>query len=237
MSYNVLVDVSVIKETTDWLVLNKPAGVVVNRSQTIREATIQDWLYDQYGKQWKEAGYFADETFANRLGVAHRLDRETSGCLLVAKNPETLQEFLRQFKEREIEKEYVAMVRGVMPSRVGRIEVPLARHVRERHKFTANSEGREAVTDFTVEKVEERNGKTYSWLRLRPKTGRTHQIRVHLQYLHHPVVGDLTYGGREAREERDWCGPRHLLHAEKISFVVDGKKHTIASPLPFKHGN
>lgn len=198
-------DLPVLFEDEVLLVIDKPAGMVVDRSETTRES-----------------------------GFVHRLDKETSGCLVIAKNPAAFGELQRQFKERTVEKEYTALVHGIVKPSEGTIRVPLARSKTDRRRFTVSAGGRGAETAYHVAHVYVREGKPYSFLTVRPKTGRTHQIRVHLRYIGHPIVADQTYGGgKRAVEDRAWC-PRMFLHARKISFIHPVKKTTLTveSSLP-----
>ena len=121
----------------------------------------------------------------------HRLDKDTSGLLMVAKTDEAQASLMRQFGARTIDKEYVALVRGAAPAPRGRIEAPVGRHPRDRQRMAVVADGREAVTEY--EQLGAAGG--YTLLSLRPKTGRTHQLRAHLAYLGLPIAGDLRYGG------------------------------------------
>lgn len=172
--------------------------------------------------------------FLQRAGIVHRLDKETSGCLVIAKNSYAFAGLQKQFKDRRVNKEYVALVHGRVSPQDGTICVPLARSRMDRQRFVVSAGGRNAETAYRVERIHHRGSEPYSFLTIWPKTGRTHQIRVHLAYFGHPLVSDPTYGGRNrSSEDRMWC-PRMFLHAAKISFIHPVKKTmmTVKSPVP-----
>lgn len=210
------------------LALNKPSGWITNSATTTKsQPVVQDWLAKNFNFATAKAKEF-------RSGVVHRLDKETSGILLVAKTPKAFTSLQKQFKERSIEKKYLALAHGRVEPDTGEIKAPVGRLPWRRDRFGVLPGGREAVTKYrTVENYEAESGQ-YTLLELAPKTGRTHQIRIHLKYLGHPVVADTFYAGRKtARADRKWCS-RLFLHAAQISFThpVTGKKKTLASKLP-----
>lgn len=190
------------------LVLEKPAGMVVNRAETTKERTIQDWL-ENYLK-------IKDRGIGDRAGIIHRLDKETSGVLAVAKTQKAFENLQSQFKQRKVNKKYLALAHGKVEPREGIIEAPISRSPFNRKKFGVFLGGRPAKTKYRVVRY---LGPYYTLLELSPETGRTHQIRVHLKYIGHPVVGDEKYAGRKtARADRQWC-PRLFLHASCLSFI------------------
>jgi len=204
------------------LVINKPAGMVVNRAKTTKEKTIQDWV-ENYLK-------IKNRGIGDRAGIVHRLDKETSGLLLVAKTPKAFENLQKQFKERNVEKQYLALVHGKVEPKQGTIEAPITRSPFDRKKFGVFLGGRPAKTKYKVKKYVN----SYSLLELTPETGRTHQIRVHLKYLGHSVVADEKYAGRKtARKDRQWC-PRQFLHASYLAFIHPQTKKRVkfTSPLP-----
>lgn len=248
---------TVLFEDDFILVVSKPAGMVVNRADTTEIGeTLQDWVESRTDyRLWRvEDGKSNNDSiiqnptsiFLSRSGIAHRLDKETSGVMLIGKTPEALAEFMRQFKERETHKEYLALVHGLVEPKETTINLPIKRSIENRHKFHIDVDGKPAVTRYLVEKLfpyselrlttdESRNYQDgFSLVRLFPKTGRTHQIRVHMTHIGYPLVGDELYGGRK-RVERDrvWC-PRHFLHAAAIEFKhpVSGEVMKVEAPLP-----
>jgi 23S rRNA pseudouridine1911/1915/1917 synthase len=200
----------VIFEDKSLLVLDKPAGIVVNRAETTKNETIQDWL----------EGYLKlkNRGIGDRAGIVHRLDKETSGVLLVAKTKEVFENLQAQFKARKVKKEYTALVHGKVEIKTGTIEVPVGRLPWNRERFGVLPGGRAAETKYEVKEYYKKERENFSLLILKPKTGRTHQIRIHLKYLGYPIVSDTFYTGRKrARADRQWC-PRLFLHAAKIVF-------------------
>jgi 23S rRNA pseudouridine1911/1915/1917 synthase len=219
----------IIYQDDDVLVLDKPAGLIVNRAETTKgEKTIQDWLEENFPEvfdikeQNKEIDLKQDQClqdFYKRSGIVHRLDKETSGLLIVANNKESFCSLQKQFKERLVEKEYIALVYGEMRERQGEINIPIGRLGWNRKKFGIVPGGRESLTYYKVLGIYTKDGEIYSLLSLNPKTGRTHQIRVHLKALGHPVFGDILYSGRKRARQARKILPRQFLHARKIVFT------------------
>lgn len=184
---------------------------MVDRSKTRSQNTLQDWLEENF--QLPIFGFTQ-----GRSGIAHRLDKETSGLLVVAKTMTSLKELKSQFKQRQVEKEYLALVHGQVVPNKGQVTAALARHPAARKKFGVFLQGRAAQTQYQVKKIYRRQKEILSFLVVKPLTGRTHQIRVHMQHLGHPVVADYLYAGRKrARADRLWC-PRQFLHASFLAF-------------------
>lgn len=246
-------DVSILYEDVQLLVINKPSGVVVNRAQTVKGETVQDWA-DAYlhispravSIQEKNTEYQTKdikEVFSDRSGIAHRIDKETSGCLLIAKTPQVLGMLLTKFRERDMKKTYVAIVHGKIVPNEGEIKAPVGRLPWNTERFGIVPDGKESVTRYRVSKVFTRpSGKhskknshdEFSLVECYPETGRTHQIRVHLKYINHPIVGDYLYAGRKtSRDDRVWA-PRVMLHAWKLSFdhPVTGNTLLVEAPIP-----
>ncbi|OGM15343.1 hypothetical protein A2985_04225 [Candidatus Woesebacteria bacterium RIFCSPLOWO2_01_FULL_43_11] len=218
----------VIYQDASVLVIEKPAGWIVNDATTTGDQpTIQEWLRRNF--------QFPISNFQKlRSGIVHRLDKETSGVLLVAKTQEAFENLQGQFKSREVEKTYIALVHGKVESKEGEIEVPVGRLPWRRDRFGVLPGGREAETAYKVIAYYSLNATNYTLLKLYPKTGRTHQIRIHLKYIGHPIVADEFYAGRKtAREDRKWC-PRLFLHASEISFLhpIEGKRVTFSCKIP-----
>lgn len=245
----------IIFEDESLLVIGKPSGMVVNRADTTAKIiTVQDWA-EKYLKWEMRNGKLDTEmgsgksNFYLRAGIVHRLDKETSGLLLIAKTFEAFVNLQAQFKNREVKKKYLALVHGKVLPEVGEINAPVGRLPWNRERFGVMPGGKEAVTKYKVIKYfEMRNGKweagnrsgkqemgiPFSLLEIHPTTGRTHQIRIHLQYLGFPIVGDIFYAGRkQALEDRKFC-PRVFLHASFLSFLhpVTHENLEFNSPLP-----
>lgn len=231
-------EIPIIFEDSEIVVIDKPSGVVSNRSETIKEETLQDWMVStarvQPSQNIFEQGLNpvkTDEQYFNeRSGLVHRLDRETSGVMIMAKTVESFVSLLRQFKERGVQKTYMALTHGYWIARAGQINLPIARRRDDRKKMGVREDGRESVTNYEVIteytswefpkelKVDDRGYVGFSLVSFKPKTGRTHQIRVHAQQMGHPLVGDIDYAGRKrSREDRKWAH-RVLLQAQRIEF-------------------
>lgn len=217
------------------LIIDKPSGMVVDRNGTGNVETVQDWV-EEYQKL--KIKYQKDIEFGMRSGVVHRLDKETSGVLIIAKTPEAFRELQRQFKNREVEKTYIALVHGRVEPAKGIISAPLGRLPWNRERFGVLPGGRDAETAYKVvrsmEYVVRGKKEEFSLVEFYPKTGRTHQIRVHAKSIGHPIVGDTFYAGRKtSRNDRKWY-PRLFLHASKITFThpVNSKRVTVEAPLP-----
>ncbi|MFH0937617.1 MAG: RluA family pseudouridine synthase [Candidatus Daviesbacteria bacterium] len=232
------------------MVIEKPAGLVVTSSQTTNEKTLEDILKEDFNLSLE------------RSGIVHRLDKDTSGLLLVAKKLEVMQKLQAQFKGRGVKKEYLTLCHGFI-EKPGKIEAFIARNPVNREKFIVQPckdqpcEAREAVTEYEPKKLlvissqfmeqifegfskiqfrklRTMNYEQFTLLRCFPLTGRTHQIRVHLKYINHPVVGDEKYAGRKvARLDKRWC-PRQFLHAAKLEFThpATGERLSFESKLP-----
>jgi 23S rRNA pseudouridine1911/1915/1917 synthase len=212
------IPLAILHEDSDLLVLDKPAGLVVhpgagNDTGTLVHALLHH-CHDLSGIGGVE-----------RPGIVHRLDKETSGCLVIAKNDVAHQALAAQFADRTTEKIYLAIVEGTPKQKTGIIDKPIDRHAINRQMMTIAKpgKGREAVTHYRV--LASADGR--SLVECRPKTGRTHQIRVHLKHLGHPISGDPVYGKRGKFE-------RHLLHAWKLAFdhPRTGERLTFTAAVP-----
>jgi len=219
---------TILFEDENILVISKPPGLVVNRSDTAEAgSTLQDWTEKQSINFQFPISNDIEKAFMMRSGIAHRLDKETSGIMLIAKDPKSLAELMRQFKERLTKKEYIALVHGRVEPSENTINLPIGRNPINRHRFQIDVFGKPAVTAYKIiskyqfpisSQTENLYQDGFSLMRLIPKTGRTHQIRVHMSHIGHPLVGDELYGGRKrTQRDREWC-PRHFLHAASIEF-------------------
>ena len=218
----------ILFEDKDLLVLNKPAGVVVHPSAGHDEHTLVNALLHHCAGKLSGIGGVA------RPGIVHRLDKETSGCLVVAKNDVAHVALAEQFAGRTLEKIYHAIVCGEVSREEGEIHAAIARHPSHRKRMAVtDGSGREAWTSYRV--LERLRAATL--LEASLHTGRTHQIRVHFAHLGFPVAGDAIYGGRQNRrmvEVTGYTAPRQMLHASKLSFThpTKQKKMTFEAPRP-----
>jgi len=232
-------DIAILYEDEEVVVIDKPSGLIVNRAETVKEQTLQDWMEEKY--EIRNTKYETEEGkyFVERSGLVHRLDKETSGVMVLAKTPAAFVELLRQFKEREVQKTYQALTHGIWKSREGEISLPIGRRRDNRQRMGVREDGRESVTGYRVIKeyrewafprelrVDDRGYGGFSLVAFMPKTGRTHQIRVHARHVGHPVVGDMDYAGRKrSREDRKWA-PRVMLQAQTLEFTHPTRKERI----------
>jgi 23S rRNA pseudouridine1911/1915/1917 synthase len=199
-------EIKIIFEDKDMMVVEKPPLMTTTKERKGEEGTLEDYL-----RKVKPNNLL-------RNGIVHRLDKGTSGLVMVAKTEEAFLGLKKQFKERSLSKKYYCLVGGDV-SFQGVVDMPIARSKYSFAKFGVSEEGKKALTEFKLIKKYKKNGKTYSLLEIDLKTGRTHQIRVHLSHLRWPLVGDRVYGG----EVFDGL-KRPFLHAYKIIF-----KHPISN--------
>lgn len=217
----------VIFQDSDILILNKPTGWIVNEAATTtNQPVIQSYLSEHFGYPIVKSKEF-------RSGIVHRLDKETSGVLIVAKNETAFKKLQGEFKERKVNKTYLALVHGRLEPKGGEVSVPVGRLPWRRDRFGILPGGRESSTQYMVKNYYQKDDVMFSLVELFPKTGRTHQIRIHMKYLGHPLVADEFYAGRKtARSDRKWC-PRLFLHASKVNFIhpVTNQPVTFVAPL------
>lgn len=270
-----LKEIDIIFENQDLAVINKPPFLVVNNATSVQTETVQNWFINRYPQlfekeylqktkaDWEllipadfnESYGSAWDIFEERKGMVHRLDKDTSGVLILAKNPGSLVNLLAQFRNRLVHKTYRCLIHGQLRIKQGKIIAPIKRASRDRKKFAVAIDGREAVTayqeieHFPFEKFKNfleklktsmelrtafgiseldlkylrKNLKTYeqgfSLVEVKPETGRTHQIRVHLAHLQHPIVGDQVYVGKKRGSlDKLWC-PRQFLHAANLKLT------------------
>lgn len=230
----------IIYEDEDMLVIEKPSGMIVNKADTTKGViTLQDFLMSYLNLEepktvLTEEGY--KNTFFERSGIVHRIDKETSGMLLVAKKEEAYFALQKQFKERTVKKRYITLVHGEVKPKEGEINAPIGRQEWNRMRFGVVAGGKEAVTLYTVLEYRKltKQKELVSLMEIELKTGRTHQIRVHMKYLGYPLFADFLYAGRKTqRDDRKYLS-RVFLHAAKISFThpVTGEAMHFESELP-----
>lgn len=226
--------IKILYEDDDILAIDKPAGIAVhNDAEGNQDYTIADWVLDNYPKMkgvGEETPSEDEEGGIERSGIIHRLDKDTSGVLLLAKNQQAYKFLKKQFQDKTIKKVYQAIIYGNLKNDTGIIDRPIGRSkVEFRSKAVGPSTRGELKTAITYYKVLERFPK-YSLLELRPRTGRTHQLRVHLKSMSHPIVCDSVYAKGQL------CLPglkRHALHAVSIEFKLpNGKDIKVESQLP-----
>lgn len=205
----------VIYEDKDCVVINKPGGVLSHSKGAFNpEATVATWLEGRVKNMSGE-----------RAGIVHRLDRATSGVMICAKTPEAQKWLQKQFSDRKVKKTYLAIVKGAPNKAEAIIDMPIQRNPRKPQTFRVGTNGKPAVTAYKVLK----SGNDHSLLELRPTTGRTHQLRVHLDKLGHPIVGDTLYGGPSS--------DRLFLHASSLEITLPSKSRKtfeVAMPREFK---
>ncbi len=222
------IPLEVIYEDPQIIVVNKPPGLVVHPAPGNYTHTLVNALLYHYGGL-PSSGPGPQGSEQERAGIVHRLDKDTSGVLVVARTAEALRSLAGQFKDRTIKKQYLALVAGVIKKGSGEIAIGIGRHVKERKKISTHTHSaREAITRFVVK---ERYADA-TLVAVEIKTGRTHQIRVHMAHLGHPVLGDRVYGGTRAQKGGPW--PRQMLHAETLSLVhpETGNPLTFTVPPP-----
>lgn len=225
----------ILKENENFIVINKPAGISVHPDGKSNQETISDWFV----KQYPEAEYVGESLNINdkeipRHGIVHRLDKETSGVMILAKNQETFDHLKEQFKNKEVKKIYHAFIYGNMKDDRGLIDRKIGREKGGVRRWTTGKFARgilrEALTNFRVLKRGKFDGESYCMLEVYPKTGRTHQIRVHMKSIGHPVVADSLYAPKYSKI----LGfDRLALHARKIVFTdLNGQSIEVEAPYP-----
>jgi 23S rRNA pseudouridine1911/1915/1917 synthase len=222
------IPLQIIYEDKHLLVLNKAPGMVVHPAAGNEEHTLVNALLHHCKGQLSGIGGVA------RPGIVHRLDKDTSGCLVVAKNDPTHLALSAQFAERSLDKTYLAIVCGSLPHATGEIRAAIARHPSHRKRMAVTEDaGRDAWTSYRV--IEHLSHATF--VRATLHTGRTHQIRVHFQHIGFPIVGDETYGARQNRRLKEltrFAASRVMLHAHQLEFVHPRtkRKRKFEAPLP-----
>jgi 23S rRNA pseudouridine1911/1915/1917 synthase len=205
------IDLPVLYEDDDCVVIAKPAGILTHSKGAFNpEATVASWLRSKISHLDGE-----------RAGIVHRLDRVTSGVMIGAKTPEALSWLQKQFSQRRVKKTYAAVIAGRLNPEEAVIDMPIERNPKKPQTFRVGSNGKPAMTAY---KTIASNG-VYTLLELKPTTGRTHQLRVHLAHLGHPILGDALYGGKES--------DRMYLHAEELELTLPNRERkTFKVPIP-----
>ncbi len=216
------IPLTVLYEDDDIAVIDKPAGMVVHPGSGVTGGTLVNALLARY----PEIGTMYGSE--RRQGIVHRLDKDTSGLMVIARTKAALNKLMAQFQERTVEKSYLALVERVPKTMTGRVDAPIGRDPQQRKRMAVVSHGKPAITEFRVLEMEFRDGQAL--LEAQILTGRTHQIRVHLAFVGSPIVGDRVYGFRKQRVGLK----RHFLHAAKLSFnhPRTGERMSFESPLP-----
>jgi len=229
----------IIYENKEILVLDKPSGLVVHANGRNSEPTLTDWLLQNYPEiQGVGEPLFIrkgkEEISFDRSGIVHRLDRDTSGAMAVAKTKEAYVFLKEQFETRKVQKTYLAFVWGNIKEDKGFVDAPIGKSRNDFRQWQAgdNARGtmRDAHTDFSVIKRVEENGEHFCLCEIQPKTGRTHQIRVHMKYIHHPVVGDHLYASSRPMA---FGFDRLALHAWKLKIIMlSGEEKEFEAKMP-----
>lgn len=232
-------DIPIIFENTDVLVINKPIGVLVHGDGVSTDTTVVDWFLarcpEAYGVG--EPGVTKTGESIERSGVVHRLDRDTSGVLILAKTPVAFTHLKAQFHDRLAKKEYRALVYGAMRERWGTINKKIGRSPSDHRQRSAmpGARGtmREAVTDWECIGQGQIEGEHFSYVKLLPKTGRTHQLRVHLRAIDRPIVGDPLYAETQLGVSHNLGLTRMALHAHVLELTLpDGSRERFIAPVP-----
>ena len=239
-------NISVVFENKNLLIINKPAGLIVHSDGKTKEPSVVDWIYNYYSEirgigENMRIEYKGEIIEIERPGIVHRIDRDTSGVLVIAKTQESFIYLKQCFKDCKIEKTYQALVYGHVRDNSGFITQPIGRHHKDFRMKMAGKRARgilrEAFTEYCVmsryedrtKKDKQRKYQKYTFVECMPKTGRTHQIRVHFKWLNHPIVADSLYRGKR---KETLLLQRTALHAKKICFIdSDGNLINVSIPL------
>ena len=229
----------IIFENDDVLVVNKPAGLSVHGIGIDAAGTLVEWFLRRVpsAKDVGEPRIGTNTEELERSGVVHRLDRDTSGVMVLAKNQEAFEYIKEQFKERAVKKEYRALVYGLMKERWGTVDRHIGRSTRDWRLRSAEKGARgqlrQAVTDWECLLKGTYNNEPFSYVRVVPKTGRTHQIRVHLKSLGRPIVGDKLYAGSQLERSNNLDISRLALHSFRLTLRLrEGVVGEYEAPLP-----
>lgn len=232
-------EIEILFENEDVLVINKPAGIMVHNTGHTVEPTIAEWFlsHTPEAKGVGEPQLSQKGEMLERSGIVHRLDKETSGVMILAKNQDSFLHLKKQFHDRLVKKEYRAFVYGAVRERWGTIDRPIGRSTKDFRLRSAQHGARgllrESVTEWECVGQGRYNNEPFSYMKLRPKTGRTHQIRVHLQAIGRPVVGDVLYAKAEMSKSNNLEFDRLALHAHILELeVAPGQQERFMAPVP-----
>ncbi|MEL6310007.1 MAG: RluA family pseudouridine synthase [Chloroflexota bacterium] len=219
------IDLDIVYEDDDIAVIEKAAGMVVHPGIGNEDGTLVHALLWHYPDM---VNMQDDPRAEGRMGIVHRLDKDTSGLIVIAKNIDALVNLMGQFKERTTDKTYLAMVERLPKTMMGRIDAPIGRDPKQRKRMGVVNGGKDAVTEFEVVDTEFRDGRAL--VRIKIETGRTHQIRVHMAFVGAPIIGDTVYGFNRQRIGLK----RNFLHAHELAFdhPTTGERMTFTSALP-----
>ena len=215
------IPLNVIYEDNDIIVINKPKGMVVHPANGNPDGTLVNAVMNKCKDSLSGIGGEI------RPGIVHRLDKDTSGAIIVAKNDKAHIALSEQLKNHEVKKTYLALVRGIIKENEATINMPIARSKKDRKKMDVDKDGKEAITHF---KVLGRYKNKYTLLQINLETGRTHQIRVHLSHIGYPIIGDEVY----SNGKNEWNVSGQCLHAWKLEFIhpITGKKISLEAEIP-----
>lgn len=216
------IELPVLYEDETCVVIDKPLGILTHSKGVLNpEATVATWLAERPSFAFPATPEDENE----RQGIVHRLDRATSGVMICAKTPEALRHLQKQFQDRKAKKTYVARIEGEISPKEALIDLPIERNPRQPQMFRVGQNGKPSQTSYKVLQTIQQNESVDSILELKPTTGRTHQLRVHLDYMKHPIVGDTFYEGRAAE--------RLFLHAHQLEITLPNKqRQTFTAPVP-----
>lgn len=238
-----MVEIPIVFENDGMLVINKPAGVVVMAGPGHEHGqTIAGWI-EEYTK-----GAIVGVGYEGRWGIVHRLDKDTSGVMFLAKKKEVFDAAVQEFRERKVEKEYVAYVWGDVAETVKRLykkkfdvssdtrfftlDLPIARHPKGISKFIISQNGKSSVSSFRIDEVFKKEDEKYSLVAVFPKTGRTHQIRVHVKAIGHPIVGDVKYQTKNQSGKSQLKAYRLFLHAKSLRIHILDEDFVFDASVP-----
>lgn len=226
-------EIKVIYRDKNFIALDKPSGLLIHKSdyQKTDKTTLADWIIKNFPQTKKVGDFLGSNNKINyRPGIVHRLDKETSGIIIVALNQDYFKYLKSLFASKQISKSYLAIVKGELKEKSGEIDKPIGiKPGTTRRTVYSSKMSKEAKTLYSLKSSFEKDGEDYSLVLARPLTGRTHQIRVHLNFIGHPIIGDPLYGGKQIRV----LSKRLMLHSFSIEFKnEDGKMIKLETPPP-----